>query len=86
MAKLNVLKVANTLAITTAVFYLVCIIAVLVTPNLTTAIGSYLLHGIDISKLIVARSISYSAISLIVGTAAGWLTGSLFAWVYNKIA
>ena len=86
MAKLNVLKVANTLAITTAVFYLVCIIAVWIAPEITTTIGSYLLHGVDISRLVIARTFSFSLISLITGTIAVWLTGALFAYVYNKVS
>ena len=87
MAKLlNVLKFANGLAVTTAILYMVCIIAVWLAPGLTTTIGSYPLHGVDISRLVVARTFSFSLISLIAGTIAGWLTGALFALVYNKIS
>lgn len=83
--KLKIVKVANTLAITTAVFYLVCIIAVGIAPGITTTVGSYLLHGVDISRLVVARTFGFSAMSLITGTIVGWLTGALFAYVYNKV-
>ncbi len=86
MAKLNIVKVANSLAVTTAVFYAICIVAVWIAPGITTAIGSYLLHGVDISRLVVARTFSFSLISLIAGTIAGWLTGALFAYVYNRIS
>jgi len=82
---LNVNKVANSLAITTAIIYIVCIVAVGLAPGITTMIGSYMLHGIDISKLIVARSISFSLASLILGTIASWLVGALFATIYNKL-
>jgi len=86
MAKdLNVVRVANTVAATTGVIYLVCILAVWISPAFTTAIGNYLLHGIDISKLVVARTFNYSLVTLIMGTIAGWLTGALFALVYNKL-
>lgn len=85
MAKLEIVKVANALAITTAVFYLVCIIAVWVAPGITTTVGSYLLHGVDISRFVVAGTINFSSISLIIGTIAGWITGALFAYVYNKV-
>lgn len=83
--KLNVMKVANSLAITTAVVYLICIIAVWIAPGITTTIGNYLLHGVDISKLVVARSFTYSLTSLITGTIFGWLVGVLFAISYNKL-
>ncbi len=41
--KLNVVRIANSLAITTGIIYLVCILAVLISPGLTANIGSYLL-------------------------------------------
>lgn len=83
--KLKVVRVANTLALTVGVAYLVCIIAVLLAPGLTTTIGNYLFHGIDISSLIVERSLGYSVITLITGTIAGWLIGAVFAVIYNKL-
>ena len=83
--KLNAIKVANSLAVTTAVVYLVCIVAVWLAPGITTTIGNYLLHGVDVSRLVGARTFSYSLTSLIIGTIAGWLTGALFATVYNKL-
>ena len=82
--KLNVIKVANSLAVTTAVVYLACIIALWLAPGITTAIGNYLLHGVDISRLVEARTFVYSLTSLIFGTIAIWLVGALFAAVYNK--
>ncbi len=83
--KLNTVRVANTLAIVTAIAYLACILAVWIAPGLTTTIGNYLLHGVDISRLVEARSFSYSLISLITGTIAGWLVGAVFAVVYNRL-
>ena len=82
--KLNTIKVANSLAVTIAIVYLVCIIAVWIAPGITTTIGNYLLHGADVSRLAVARTFSYSLTSLITGTIAGWLVGLLFAVIYNK--
>jgi len=82
--KLEVKKVANSLALTTAIIYLICILALWIAPSLTTSIGNYLLHGIDISRIVVARSFGFSLITLISGTIAGWLIGALFALVYNK--
>ena len=83
--KLKITKVANSLAVTTAIIYLVCILAKWVAPGLTTTLGSYLFHGIDITNLVVARSFSYSLVSLITGTIISWLIGALFAMVYNKV-
>jgi len=83
--KLNTIRIANALAIVTAIAYLVCILAVWIAPGLTTTIGNYLLHGVDISRLVEARSFSYSIISLIMGTIAGWLIGALFGVVYNRL-
>jgi hypothetical protein len=83
--KLNIKKVANSLALTTAIIYLICILAVWIAPSLTLRIGNYLLHGIDISKIVIARSFGFSLITLINGTIAGWLTGALFALIYNKL-
>ena len=83
--KINVIKVANTLAFTVAIIYLICIIAVWIAPEFTMAIGNYLLHGVDISDSIVERSLGYSLISLILGAIVGWLIGALFAFTYNRL-
>ncbi|MBS3153302.1 hypothetical protein J4426_01950 [Candidatus Woesearchaeota archaeon] len=82
--KLKITKVANSLAVTAAIVYLVCIFAVWIAPGLTATLGSYLFHGIDINNLVVTRSFSYSLVSLITGTIISWLIGALFAMVYNK--
>ncbi len=82
--KIGVMKTANSLAITTAIVYLVCILLVWIAPEFTASVGSYLFHGIDISRLVVARTFSYSLISLITGTIVSWLIGALFAAVYNR--
>lgn len=82
---LGVIHVANSLAVTSAMIYLVCIVAVWIVPQFVTTLGNYLLHGIDVNRLVTARSVTFSLISLIVGTIAGWLAGALFAIVYNKI-
>lgn len=83
--KLNVVKVANALGITTAIFYLVCIILIWLSPGFSVTIGNYLLHGIDISQLAVQRSFGFSLISFVSGTISGWLMGALFAFIYNKL-
>ena len=83
--KINIIKVGNSLAVTTAVIYFICIIAVWVAPVFTIAIGNYLLHGVDITKLVTERSFVFSVISLVIGTVMAWLTGALFAIIYNKL-
>lgn len=83
--KLNTIKVANSLAITVAITYLVCIVAIRIAPELAVKIGNYLFHGIDISSLAVTTSVGNSLISLITGTVISWLIGALFAVIYNKL-
>lgn len=83
--KLNTVKVANSLAITVAIAYLVCIVAIKIAPELAVKIGNYLFHGIDISSLVVTTSIGNSLISLVTGAIISWLIGALFAAVYNKL-
>ncbi|MBS3077187.1 hypothetical protein J4233_02855 [Candidatus Pacearchaeota archaeon] len=82
--KLSVMRVANSLAVTTALAYLVCIIAVWLAPGITTTIGNYLLHGVNVNRLVEARTFIFSLTSLILGTILSWLAGALFAAVYNK--
>ena len=82
--KLSVMRVANSLAVTTALAYLVCIIAVWLAPGIATTIGNYLLHGVNVNRLVEARTFIFSLTSLILGTILSWLAGALFAAVYNK--
>lgn len=84
--KLDVKRAANTLAIVTAIAYIICIVLLWAAPNFATVLGNYLFHGVDISNLIVFRGIGYSIVSLILGTISGWLLGALFALVYNKFS
>lgn len=76
---------ANALAATTAIIYVVCRGAFVVAPDLAMTIAKSWFHGIDIS-LIAVQSVDTGSwvVGIVSATAGAWLTGYLFAVVYNK--
>ena len=84
--KLNAKRVALSLAVVSAVLYIVCVLLIAVAPDFTINLFSNLFHGIDITQ-IANTSISFGStllglIEIIIYTLiAGWL----FAWMYNKL-
>lgn len=83
--KLHPLALANTMAITIIVSYLVCVLAILVAPNLSIVIMKSWFHGIDISK-IASLNINWNSFltGIISITLVSWLVGYFFAKVYNS--
>ena len=75
---------ANALAVTSAILYVFCRIAVSLFPNLSMPIAQSWFHGLEISR-VTGWSLSMGSfvLGLISITIAAWLTGFLFAKVQN---
>lgn len=82
--KLNAMAIANTLAIITAIAYIICAVVLRVSKDFAIILVNYLFHGIDVTNIIVMRGIGYTAISIIFGVIVMWIFGYLFAVIYNK--
>ena len=78
---------ANALAVTSAILYVFCRIAVSLFPNLSISIAQSWFHGLEISKISGWNlSLNSFIMGLITITGAAWLTGYIFAKVYNYFA
>ena len=75
---------ANALAVTSAILYVFCRIAVSLFPNLSIPIAQSWFHGLEISR-VTGWSLSMGSfvLGLISITIAAWLTGFLFTKVQN---
>ena len=77
---------ANALAVTVAILYVACRALVLLMPNLFLGISRTWFHGIDINKIAVTQSsqdLSSFILGLITIVSASWITGYIFARIYN---
>lgn len=75
---------ANASAVTVAIIYITCALAVGLFPEFTMSVTRSWFHGIDLSKI---SSWNFSAGSLMLGlmtaVAYAWFIGYLFANIYN---
>ena len=84
--KLNSKRVAFSLAIVSAILYLVCTIFIYIAPNFTVNLFSNLFHGIDITKIEdTSISLGNTLIGLIEIVVYSLIAGWLFALIYNKL-
>ena len=78
---------ANATAATGAILYIFCRIAVSLFPVLSMSIAQSWFHGLEISQLSGwSLSMGSFVLGLISITIAAWLTGYLFAKIYNYFA
>ena len=78
---------ANSSAVTSAILYVFCRIAVSLFPNLSISIAQSWFHGLEISKVSGwSLSLNSFILGLVTFTITAWLTGYTFAKVYNYFA
>lgn len=84
--KLNAKKVALALAVTAAVLYIACVLIIALFGQAGVSLFAKMFHGIDIMK-IATISVSFvdAAIGLVWLVVLAYLTGLLFAKVYNQV-
>ncbi|MBS3051940.1 MAG: hypothetical protein J4428_01025 [Candidatus Aenigmarchaeota archaeon] len=86
MNKLNPNKIGLTTATAFGVLYIVCVILFLLVPNQALTWASYMMHGIDITKISMPTRISgTTAIGFIEVLLLGYSAGFLFGSVYNFV-
>ena len=75
---------ANALAVTSAALYVFCRLAVSLFPGLAMSVAQSWFHGLEVSRVSGwSLTLSSFILGLVTLTASAWLTGYLFAKVYN---
>lgn len=79
--------IANTLAITVSLIYVVCAMAIVFFPDLAMTIAQSWFHGLDLAKISTPNVTPGSFIlGFITATAGAWLVGYIFTFVYKQFA
>lgn len=86
--KLNTRKVAYSLAVVSGIVYIICAILIVISQELTVKTFSYLFHGIDITKIATAPTLSGTLIGfaeiVILALIVGWLFAVIYNWFGRK--
>ena len=78
---------ANASAALVGVIYLACGLLVAIAPNFMMAVARSWFHGIDLTQNWSGRAFPGNfLLGLVSAVVASWLTGYLFAWLYNYFA
>lgn len=77
---------ANALAITMAVVYVICALAVAVLPNLFRTVAASWFHGIDLETIWTGGPRGNFLLGLVSAVVFSWLFGYFLVWVYNKLS
>ena len=83
--KLNIRRVALSLAVVSAILYLACALLVFIAPNFAVTLFSNLFHGVDITTTAKAVTFLGTLLGLIEIVVYSLIAGGLFALVYNKL-
>lgn len=82
--KKSPMATANAAAITIAVIYIVCVLGVLLLPDLSLQLSKAWIHGIDVAKIWNPNvDTSLLPLGFITATVGGWIAGYVFAVSYN---
>jgi hypothetical protein len=88
MNKLKPITVGMTLSATVVVLYLLCALAVWIAPGSVAAVLNLVAHSVNLAPLF-QQAAEMSLPSLLGGTLVlaiyFFVTGWLFAWIYNRL-
>lgn len=84
--KLNERALANALALATGAIYVFCRLFIAVFPDLSLAISQSWFHALDLSKIwdTDINSMGSLILGLVSSVILAWVSGWLFARLYNK--
>ena len=84
---LKPLAFANSLAVLTAVIYVVFIVIALVSPSVFQFLFNAQFFGADVASLFPkVRPSVLSLVTLVIVTGMSWVMGYVWAWLYNWFA
>ncbi len=78
--------VGKVLATTVGILYVLCAIAYVILPSLTKASFVYMMHGLNVASLLTPIQFFPTIIGLVVTVIYSYIAGSLFAYLWNKLA
>lgn len=83
--KKDVKATANALAVVAAAYYIFCLAFLAITPDFFMGIYSSWFHGVNISQITTTKLPQPLDMlwGLITFTVFAWISGFLFAWIYN---
>lgn len=85
--KLDKVIIANSLALTTAVLWVLCTIIVAVLPDFSLAVTEWWMHGLDVS---VMGTWSLNVANFVLGgftlVISAWVSGYVFGWVWEALS
>ncbi len=80
------MRVANTLALTAGILWVLCSIVILVLPDFSLSVTEWWMHGMDIS---VMGSWNLDLMNFVLGGIAlivsAWVSGWVFAWSWDFV-
>ncbi|MCL4416896.1 MAG: DUF5676 family membrane protein [Actinobacteria bacterium] len=82
----NQYAIPNTLAVTTAIVFIICRVLVAIFPDQSFAIAQSWFHGIEVNKLGANLSIGTFVLGLISATITAWIVGYIFIKVFKLFA
>ena len=87
MEKLNVLGTGVALAVTLALLNAVCAVVVNLWPAQAIAFANAWMHGLDLRPLMsdLPLSLARFAYGLVGLSVIGFLIGTVYAWLYNRM-
>lgn len=83
--KLNVNALANASAILTGIIYVACAALVALLPNFFKAVATSWFHGMDLGAIWTGAPRGNFFLGLVTAVGGTWLTGWLFARLYNRL-
>ena len=87
MLKLSQVAFANSIALTTAAFYLLSYLANLIAPGLFRFVFNAQFLGADVASLLPKEFAAGNLIVALVSTVIiAWIFGYVWAWLYNRLA
>jgi len=84
--KLSEKGIALASAVLTAISYIICFAIVVIFKESSLKFFNLFFHGIDLTSLATIPNITNGVIGLMVSVAAAYISGWIFALVYNKAA
>ena len=83
--KLDPTRLAHTLAMVTAAFYLVCVLLISRAPGVYFPMMRSWIHGIDFPQSMMRQALPFGVwiYGLITMTGVAWVTGYAFGAIYN---
>ena len=84
--KLNVKGIAIALSVLTAIMYTVCFIIVIAAGDSALKFFQLFFHGISLESLKTTPDIINGVFGFIISVISAYISGAIFAVVYNKFA